>query len=198
MKVQCHANGSWSILAPPCDSIEHLQSLVDNWKVPFFLVLVLLLIFVILAIFNCCWLTDCWGLRRRRHPYLVPPSEDMPETVRLVDGLCNRQGSIAHDKAFAVRAVIERISPAAKFSTLNYSTPIGSVYKELCIQLLNTTDSIRMLIPAAICSCPGQPSWVTDWSGDFPSFWLNPNLSRLRALKRCAELSSDLEIERAE
>ena len=180
MKVQCHANGSWSILPPPCDSIEHLQSLVAAWRIPFFLCLGLLLIFTTLAIFNCFWLTNCFGLRRRRGPYLLPPTGDIPETVRLVDGLCSRQGSIAHDKAFAVRAVIQRISPTANFSTPNYSTPIGSVYKELCVQLLNATDSIRMLIPAAIHGCQGQPSWVADWSGEFPSFWLNPNLSGLR------------------
>lgn len=94
------------------------------------------------------------------------PTED------LVDGITSRKARDPKDKAFALRAILQKMSKD-DLPVPDYNCSLGQIYKELCVQLIQATGSLHLLLPAALNSCPGQPSWIPDWSKEFSSLWLD-------------------------
>lgn len=105
-----------------------------------------------------------------RFPNLTSPFEqDLPRDD-LVDAISARKATDPRDKAFAVRAILQRLSKDA-LSPPDYTLSLGQIYVDLCHQLIRATDPTRLLLPAALNRCPGQPSWVPDWSKELPDRW---------------------------
>ncbi|RDW57001.1 hypothetical protein BP6252_13919 [Coleophoma cylindrospora] len=92
----------------------------------------------------------------------------------LVDGVLSRKAQDPKDKAFALWAVLQR-SITETLPAPDYSLPVGEVYKQLSVYMIQATGSLDMLLPAAQSNLPGQPSWVPDWSQDSRVFWRSPS-----------------------
>jgi hypothetical protein len=45
---------------------------------------------------------------------------------------------------------------------LDYSSPIGEIYKDLTIDMLERTNSTEIVLAAMGSHVEGQPSWVVD------------------------------------
>jgi hypothetical protein len=87
----------------------------------------------------------------------------------LVDAVVTRKTTDPKDKAFGLGAVLER-RLVSRLPPPDYSMqPIG-LYRDLTMDLLLATKSPHAIAPAALHRCPGQPSWVADWS-KFPNSW---------------------------
>jgi hypothetical protein len=87
----------------------------------------------------------------------------------FVDGIITRKTTDPKDKAFGVRALLECIE--GPLPAPDYSRPVADIFRELTFQLLSATGSLHAIVPAALFRCPGQPSWVADWSKEIPPMW---------------------------
>ena len=100
---------------------------------------------------------------RSRSPLAMPEDD-------LVDGICSRRARDPKDKAFAVRAVLQRLLKR-DLPSPDYQVSTEEIYTEMSVHLIQATESLDLLLPAALSSSPGQPSWVPDWSKELPDFW---------------------------
>lgn len=90
----------------------------------------------------------------------------------LVDAIVSRKAKEPKDKIFAIRSVMRRYTKY-DLPSPDYSVPLGELYKSLCLQLIYPLDDFRFLLPAALRSCPGEPSWVPDWTFQGTNFWFD-------------------------
>ncbi|TGJ85572.1 hypothetical protein E0Z10_g3198 [Xylaria hypoxylon] len=90
----------------------------------------------------------------------------------LVDGICNRKASVKLDMAFGFQSVLE-LRLRRRLPTPDYDLPLAQVYRRFTLDLLEATNSTKVIVPACLHRLPGQPSWVADWSMDIPKSWLN-------------------------
>lgn len=98
--------------------------------------------------------------------------QDLPDIPRedAVEAITSRKAKDPSDKSFALHAILQKTSKR-EVPSLNYKIPIGQIYKDLFVQLIEMTDTLHLLRVAALNKCSGQPSWVTDWSKEVPSYW---------------------------
>lgn len=102
----------------------------------------------------------------------------------LINAIYTRKATNPKDLAYGVRSVLQDLSDE-KLPDPDYELPTGQIFNELTGQLLQTTKSLKVLLPASICHFPGQPSWVPDWSVEFPNFWVSPLYRAIEPSKRC-------------
>ena len=88
----------------------------------------------------------------------------------LVDGICSREARDPKDKGYAVRAVMQRLLNR-ELSLPNYQASVEAIYMELSLHLIEATNSLNLLLPAALSSSAERPSWVPDWGQKVPEFW---------------------------
>ena len=105
-----------------------------------------------------------------------PSFERKGSVIDLVDGLCTRKATKPGDKAFALRGILQQVA-VSKLLPPKYSRPLEQIYKELTVHVLEVTESLQLLLLAAMNRFLGQPSWVTKWDEEFDSFWVRPSLS---------------------
>jgi hypothetical protein len=74
------------------------------------------------------------------------------------------------DKAFGIQATLKILLPHT-LPPPDYTRPLGQVYKESAVQIIQATNSLRLLLVAAENGFPGQQSWVPDWSKPAGAFW---------------------------
>lgn len=89
----------------------------------------------------------------------------------LVDMLCSRQASNPKDKAFALYTTLEHMLDRP-IALPDYTVPLTCVYRDLTLNLLRATASMKAILAASVCRIRNGPSWVADWSGHFPEYWL--------------------------
>jgi hypothetical protein len=95
------------------------------------------------------------GVRERRI--------EIPITENLIDGAISRKAKEPKDKAFALHAILQQ-SLTEKLPTPDYNLSTGQVYKSFSRHLIEATNSLDILVPAAWKGYPGQPSWTPDWT----------------------------------
>ncbi|OQV07916.1 hypothetical protein CLAIMM_12270 [Cladophialophora immunda] len=93
----------------------------------------------------------------------------------LIDAVCTRNATDPKDKAFGLYPILEELLQQ-RLPMPDYSLPIGQVYRALTLYLLQATDSMLIILVAATHNVAGEPSWVVNWSAEFPRFWLRPSL----------------------
>lgn len=81
----------------------------------------------------------------------------------IVVGLYSRTATEPKDMAFGMWAVLER-GGAVNLPAPIYSHDTGDVYRIFAVHLAHITQSLELLLLAAIRGVSGQPSWVPDWS----------------------------------
>jgi len=108
------------------------------------------------------------------------PMRVQPAQTDLVDAILSRNATEPRDKAFAVRAILEMLIKR-DLNPPDYSASLEEIYEELAGHVLEATNSLQLLIPAALTNSsrspsPASPSWVPDWqaSVEAQSFWLRP------------------------
>jgi hypothetical protein len=103
----------------------------------------------------------------------LPPQASVPE--ELVDVILDRKATNDKDKAFGLHNVLQyRMKCIIPRPDYNLST--GQIYKDLTVYLIKATGLLHLLVPAAINSYPGQPSWVPNWSLSQPKAWRDSQL----------------------
>lgn len=110
-----------------------------------------------------------------RRQWLHSISEDTDDD--LIDAIITRKARDPKDMAFGLQSVLS-MKLGRDLPPPNYATSLGQTYKEFTINLLHTTDHLQFLLPAAGNRIPGQPSWIPNWSTEFPSYWLQPFMTR--------------------
>jgi hypothetical protein len=95
--------------------------------------------------------------RRRRRDYLA---ED------LSYGILSRKATDPKDMAFGVYGVLQKFD-GIEMLPPDYSRTVGEIYLSFCVRLL-PMHRFSLLRIAAMKTMPGQPSWVPDWSNEFP------------------------------
>jgi hypothetical protein len=90
----------------------------------------------------------------------------------FIHGAIIRKAKEPKDKAFALHAILQRLL-TEQLPTPDYTRSTGEVYKSLSRHLIEVSNSLDVLLPAALKGYPGQPSWVPDWTQGFPDFWQN-------------------------
>lgn len=92
-----------------------------------------------------------------------------------VDTILSRNATNPKDKAFGLHNVLQNLLKDP-IPLPDYSKTTGQIYKELSIHLIKATGLLHLLLPAAINSFSGQPSWVPDWSQSPPKGWRDSQL----------------------
>jgi hypothetical protein len=99
----------------------------------------------------------------RSHLRNTTTSEGLFMIEDIVVGLYSRTATEPKDMAFGVWAVLER-GGAVNLPAPIYSHDTGDVHRIFTIHLAHITQSLELLLLAAIRGVSGQPSWVPDWS----------------------------------
>ncbi|CAI6340839.1 unnamed protein product [Periconia digitata] len=113
------------------------------------------------------YVTSRWHRKYKMNYTYRPPID----TVDLIDGIATRQAKLNHDKAFALRSVLQRLS-ATELSHPDYGRSIEAVYEEFNRDLIRTRGCDQMLAIASFNHLSGYPSWMPDWSKQMEPFWL--------------------------
>lgn len=95
------------------------------------------------------------------HEFLVRTKRDRIEEFLV--GLYSRTATNLKDMAFGMWAILER-GGAVNLPAPNYSLDTGDIYRIFAVQIAQITQSLDLLLLAAVRGVPGQPSWVPDWS----------------------------------
>jgi hypothetical protein len=74
---------------------------------------------------------------------------------------------------FGMQSVIEKLLNRTT-SPPDYKKPKMDVYRDMTVHLLEVMPSLQPLILAALHKFGVGPSWIPDWSKDFPVYWLKP------------------------
>lgn len=98
-----------------------------------------------------------------------------PITENLIHGTISRKAQEPKDKAFALHAILQQ-SLTEKLPNPDYNLSTGHVYKSYCRYLIDATNSLDILVPAAWKGYPDQPSWVPDWNQGSLDLWQNDQL----------------------
>ena len=88
----------------------------------------------------------------------------------LVHALINRGSRDPKDKAFGIHSILEK-RRNAKLLTPDYTISQGQIFKDLTINIILGTGSLKPLVLAAIRRLPGYPTWIPDWSARFDQLW---------------------------
>jgi hypothetical protein len=100
--------------------------------------------------------------------------------VDLIDGICKRKAKYPHDKAFALRSVLQRLT-AVELPPPDYARPLDKLdetYEELSIILFQAMVCKHLLFVASLNRLPGFPSWMAEWSNEIDPLWLEKSLPR--------------------
>jgi len=90
--------------------------------------------------------------------------------VDLIDGLCNRRAKHDHDKAFAIRNILARLTEL-DLPPPDYSRTLKETYADLNHLLFKVMGYSQLLLPATINRLEGYPKWMPDWSKPVDAFW---------------------------
>jgi hypothetical protein len=105
---------------------------------------------------------------------LVREHELKEDTVNdLADGISTRHATNPLDMVFGMQSVIEKLLNRTT-SPPDYKKPKMDVYRDMTVHLLEVMPSLQPLILAAVHKFGIGPSWIPDWSKDFPIYWLKP------------------------
>ncbi len=114
----------------------------------------------------------------------LPPNAPFPRVTKLVrehelkedavnefaDGFSTRQATNPLDMAFGMQSTIEKLLNLTT-SPPDYKKPKLDVYRDMTVHLLEAMPSLQPLISAALHNFWVGPSWIPDWSKDFPNYW---------------------------
>lgn len=98
-------------------------------------------------------------------------------TLDLIDPLWNRKAKVNHDKAFALRNILQKVK-GTDIPMPNYSHSLDKVYESLNLDLAKTRRCRQMLAIASFNHLSGYPSWMPDWSKQADTFWLEDSTQR--------------------
>lgn len=138
--------------------------------------------------FTSLFLCGALVFTRTHQIYMIPRLNGMEilrehfyETPRpkLVHAITSREARDPRDKAFAVRAILQRLSSDV-LPTPDLWASVGEIYRELCFLLVRISGSFDLLVMAALKSYPGQPSWIPDWTTTASNRLLQPFNFRIR------------------
>lgn len=87
----------------------------------------------------------------------------------LVRGIYTRQTHDPKDKAFAMRAILQRLLNR-ELPQPDYQASIGVVHTEFCAHLIEATDSLNVLLYATMNKGSDRPSWVPDFTQQVSEF----------------------------
>lgn len=117
----------------------------------------------------------------RKNATIQPTDQPSELAVDLVDALLYRKARLDHDKAFALRNVLQRLSKA-KIPLPDYSRPLDETFSDLNIQLFQAIGCSRLLTVASIIPLPNHPCWMVNWSKKPDTFWLSGSGSMSRKI----------------
>jgi hypothetical protein len=106
-----------------------------------------------------------------RDPIMQPIDFPSGLSVDLVDALLSRKARLDHDKAFALRNIIQRLS-RVEIPLPDYSQPLDETFSDLNWQLSLAVGCERLLTLASVRPLANHPSWMVDWSCKPDTFWL--------------------------
>ena len=87
--------------------------------------------------------------------------------------VCSRRATNPKDKNFALYAIFHRLTVVPP--AIDYAKPTEIIYLELSYKLLEATNSLQLLLPAALSRNASGPSWVANWGTDYRSLYLIPD-----------------------
>ncbi|KAH7119794.1 heterokaryon incompatibility protein-domain-containing protein [Dendryphion nanum] len=142
---------------------------------------------ILCAIFFTVYATQVWSYYYRTFfgmPFYSQWIQKMQgdEVDDFIDAIITRKATNPKDMAFGLHSVLRR-RMTEDIGKPDYDAPLGEIYRDLTIHLLQTTKQLRFLIPAADRSSPDQPTWVPDWASEIPLYWLQPFLADYYAEK---------------
>lgn len=123
------------------------------------------------SVFNCSMYVLSRNLdhtvRRPRRKFLrhnpaTWPEESSAENI-ILSAIWGRQCKENKDFNFGTRNIIRALI-GAELPHLNYSSPVGEVYRDLTANVLHLTRSSELILAALRSQIPGAPSWTVDWS----------------------------------
>jgi hypothetical protein len=106
----------------------------------------------------------------RRNAIMQPVNQPSGLTVDLVDALLYRKAKLDHDKAFALRNILQKLSNA-KIRQPDYGQPLDQTFDDLNYHLSQAIGYSKLLTVASIIPLTGHPSWMVDWSKRPDPFW---------------------------
>ncbi|OAL04817.1 hypothetical protein IQ06DRAFT_101450 [Phaeosphaeriaceae sp. SRC1lsM3a] len=115
----------------------------------------------------------------RRGVSIRPISQPSETAIDLVDALLYRKCRLDHDKLFALRNVLQRLSRMHS-PPPDYKRSLAKVFSELNMQLSEAMNCNQMLVIASIIPLKNHPSWMVDWSQKPDPFWLSGRGSSIR------------------
>jgi hypothetical protein len=118
-------------------------------------------------------------LKRKISP---APKKDFANEELLI-GLYSRTATDPKDMAFGMWAILEQ-EGTVNLPDPDYSHNVAEIYRALTIHLAHITQSLDLLLLAAVRGVPGQPSWVPDWSAHGQHEW-GDNILQLPATNSC-------------
>jgi hypothetical protein len=148
-----------------------LESASGYWHKDVWLINLPVILFVhVLLSVSLFWFSRSLDQRARGPVY--PPDDT---TLNLVKGLCTRNCTEVKDKAFAVQAILQRLS-TFELRLPDTTLPVSKIYGELSRNIIEVTRSLALLIPAATKHFEDCPSWAPDWSAAMDPLWISQPL----------------------
>jgi hypothetical protein len=125
----------------------------------------------------------------RANATMQPVNQPSGLTVDLVDALLYRKAKLEHDKAFALRNILQRLS-VVNIPQPNYSQPLDEVFSDLNYHLSRAIGFSRLLAVASTIPLPGHASWMVDWSKKYDAFWTSNPRSGFEAVGSFQDLKA--------
>lgn len=105
-------------------------------------------------------------IRRPRRRYLRHNPEMWPEESSarntILSAIWTRQCKEQKDFNFGTRNLMQ-VLIGARLPHLDVSSPLGEIYRDLTVNLLQLTGSPELVVAALRSHVPGAPSWTVDW-----------------------------------
>jgi hypothetical protein len=115
-------------------------------------------------------------VRISRNAIMQPVNHTPGVRVDLVDALLYRKSKLNHDKAFALRNILQRLSHM-EMPLPDYNQPLDLTFSDLNWHLYHAIGYNGLLPLASIMPLANHPSWMVDWSCKPDSFWLSGSRS---------------------
>ncbi|CZR36167.1 uncharacterized protein FPRO_03573 [Fusarium proliferatum ET1] len=82
--------------------------------------------------------------------------------VALAQAIRDRNSRRPHDRVYAIDSVLRQLG--AQPPTPDYQKPLGQVYRDGLVSLMEWNPTLIALLVDCGCRLPDAPSWVPDWS----------------------------------
>jgi hypothetical protein len=111
-------------------------------------------------------------------PFISPPGGIWSEAkIELLPGVKRairlRSATNPKDRSYAMYGVLKSLG--VTLTTPDYTKPLGQIYQELSLDILNWNGDLNVLLDGGYPHLPAAPTWAPNWNVAAEKGWLDPD-----------------------